>query len=53
MLMVMISPSQREVSPAEQLRHSPRLIPPRFHLVETEFHPEIFLMIFSRAKDII
>ena len=29
-LLVMISPSRREVSPAEQLRQSPRLIPPRF-----------------------
>ena len=33
MTMVMISPSQREVSPAEQLRRSPRLVPPRFRLV--------------------
>ena len=29
MTLVMISPSGREVSPAEQLRQSPRLIPPR------------------------
>ena len=29
MTMVMISPSQRDVSPAEQLRRSPRLVPPR------------------------
>ena len=29
MTMAMISPSQREVSPAEQLRRSPRLVPPR------------------------
>ena len=29
MMLVMISPSQREVSPAEQLRRSPRLVPPR------------------------
>ena len=27
--MVMISPSRREVSPAEQLRWGPRLVPPR------------------------
>ena len=27
--LVMISPSRREVSPAEQLRQSPRLLPPR------------------------
>ena len=29
MMMMMISPSRREVSPAEQLRWSPRLVPPR------------------------
>jgi len=28
MTMVMVSPSRREVSPAEQLRRSPRLVPP-------------------------
>ena len=39
MTLVMISPSRREVSPAEQLCESPRLIPPRFRLVAAEFHP--------------
>ena len=39
MTMVMISPSRREVSPAEQLRRSPRLVPPRFRLVVAEFSP--------------
>ena len=29
MMMVMISPSRREVSPIEQLHRSPRLVPPR------------------------
>ena len=29
MTMAMISPSRREVSPAEQLHQSPRLVPPR------------------------
>ena len=29
MTMALISPSGREVSPAEQLRQSPRLVPPR------------------------
>ena len=53
MTMVMISPSQREVSPAEQLRRSPRLVPPRFHLETVTLHPESFLMIFSRAKETI
>ena len=51
--MVMISPSRREVSPAEQLRGSPRLIPPRFRLVAAVFRPESLLMIFSRVKDFI
>ena len=53
MTMVMISPSRRKVSPAEQLRWSPRLVPPRFRLVAAEFHPESLLMIFSRVKDFI
>ena len=46
MTMVMISPSRREVSPAEQLRRSPRLIPPRFRLVAEEFLPVSLLLIF-------
>ena len=50
MTLVMISPSRREVSPAEQLRQSPRLIPPRFLLVVAEFRPVILLMIFFRVK---
>ena len=50
MTLVMISPSRREVSPAEQLRQSPRLVPPRFHLVAAESRPESLLMIFSRVK---
>ena len=44
--MVMISPSQREVSPTEQLRRSPRLVLPRFRLVAAEFCPVSLLMIF-------
>ena len=53
MTMVMISPSRREVSPAEQLRRSPRLVPPRFRLVAVEFRPVSLLMIFSRVKALI
>ena len=53
MTMVMLSPSRREVSPAEQLRRSPRLVPPRFRLVAVEFRPVRLLMIFSRVKDFI
>ena len=51
MAMVMISPSRRDVSPVEQLRRSPRLVPPRFRLVVAVFRLESFLPIFSRAKD--
>ena len=43
MMMVMISPSRREVSPAEQLRWSPRLVPPRFLLVAAVFLPKACL----------
>ena len=50
MTMAMISPSRRDVSPAEQLRRSPRLVPPRFRLVAAEFCPISLAMIFSRVK---
>ena len=53
MTMAMISPSRKEVSPAEQLCRSSRLVPPRFRLVAAEFLPESLLMIFSRVKDFI
>ena len=53
MMMAMISPSRGGISPAEQLRRSPRLVPPRFRLVAAEFLPESLLMIFSRVKDFI
>ena len=45
-MMMMISPSRRDVSPAEQLRWSPRLVPPRFRLVAAVFLPESLLLIF-------
>ena len=53
MMMAMISPSQRDVSPTEQLRWSPRLVLPRFRLETAALCPESFLFIFSRAKDTI
>ena len=53
MTMVMISPSRREVSPAEQLCRSPRLVPPRFCLVAAESHPERFSAIVFSSKDFI
>ena len=51
--MATISPSRRDVSPAEKLRRSPRLVPPRFCLEMAALRPESFLMIFSREKDTI
>ena len=51
MTMVMISPSRREVSPAEQLYWSPKLVPPRFRLVAAESRPEKFLLVFFLSKD--
>ena len=53
MTLVMIYPSRREVSPAEQLRESPRLILPRFRLVAAEFRPVSLPTIFSRVKALI
>ena len=53
MTMVMISPSRREVSPAEQLYRSSRLVPPRFRLVAVEFHPVSLPTIFYRVKAMI
>ena len=53
MPMVMISPSGTDASLAEQLRRSPRLVPPRFRLVAAESRPESLLMIFIRTKDFI
>ena len=50
MMMVMISPSRREVSPTEQLRRSPRLVPPRFRLVAAEFRHVSLPLIFSTVK---
>ena len=48
--MVMISPSRREMPPAEQLCRSYRLVTPRFCLVAAEFRPVSLLMIFSRVR---
>ena len=53
MTMVMFSPSRRDASLVEQLRRSPRLVPPRFCLMAAEFFLESLLMIFSRVKDFI
>ena len=47
MTMAMISPSGRDVSLAEQLRRSPRLVLPRFRLETAALRPESFRIIFS------
>jgi hypothetical protein len=39
-------PPGREVSPAEQLRRSPRLLLPRFRLETAALRPESSLLIF-------
>ena len=43
MTKVTIFPSRRDVSPAEQLRWSPRLVPPRFHLETAALLPKASL----------
>ena len=50
MTMVMISPSQRDVSPTEQLRRSPRLVLPRFRLETAALCLKSFLSIFLGQK---
>ena len=52
MTMVMISPYRREVSPAEQLCRSPRLVPPRFRFVAAEFCPVSLPLIFFQGKSL-
>ena len=49
-MVVTISPSRRDVSPAEQLRRSPRLVLPRFHLETEALRPKSFLLIFFQGK---
>ena len=53
MTMVTISPSRRDVSLAEQLRRSPRLVLPKYRLETAALRPESFFLIFSKAKDFI
>ena len=51
MVMTMATiPSRRDVSPAEQLRRSPRLVLPRFRLETVALRPESFLQIFFQVK---
>ena len=53
MSMASISPSRREVSPAESLRRRAKQLLPRFHLKTVALHPESLVFIFSRANGFI
>ena len=50
MMMTMISPSGREVPPAESLRRRAKVLLPKFCLETVVLHPESPLLIFSRSK---
>ena len=52
MTMASISPSGREVPPAESLRQRAKVHLPKFRLETAAFHPESPLSIFSRSKDL-
>ena len=49
-LLVMISPSGREVPPAESLRRRAKVLLPKFHLEAGPLRPESLPFIFSRSK---
>ena len=46
MTMAVISPSRRDVSSAEELHRSPRLVLPRFRLEMAALRPESFFLNF-------
>ena len=50
MMMTMISPSGREVPPAESLRRRAKLVLPKFRLEALALHPESLPIIFSISK---
>ena len=50
MMMTMISPSEREVPPAESLRRRAKVLLPKFRLETAVLHLESLLLIFSRSK---
>ena len=51
LVMMMISPSGREVPPAESLHRRAKVLLPKFCLETAALRPESFLLIFSWAKD--
>ena len=50
MMMMMISPSGREVPPAESLRRRAKVFLPKFRLEAATLCPESPLLILSRSK---
>ena len=48
MMMKMISPSEREVPPAESAHRRAKVLLPKFRLETAALHPESPLLIFSR-----
>ena len=50
MMMTMISPSGREVPPAESLRRRAKVLLPKFRLETAALHPESSLLIFFYVK---
>ena len=50
MMTTMISPSGREVPPAESLHRRAKVLLPKFHLETATLCPESPLLIFSRSK---
>ena len=53
MMMTMVSPSGREVPPAESARRRAQLLLPKFRLETAALHPESPLLIFSRSGTMI
>ena len=52
MMMMMISPSGREVPPAESLRWRAKVLLPKFRLETVTLHPESPLLIFIGQNDL-
>jgi hypothetical protein len=50
MMMTMVSPSGREVPPAESARRRAKVLLPKFHLETAALRPESPLLIFSRSR---
>ena len=51
MMMTMISPSGREVPPAESARRRAKVLLPKFHLETAALRPESPLLIFLGQED--